>query len=81
MLKRFAALVLIVISRLSAQEVVVPEAGVPTAAEIDTVMKELSSITGFNVKRQLPFEMISREQVNKFLKEQIRHNAQNLVGH
>jgi hypothetical protein len=75
MLTRFAALALIVISRLSAQEVVVPEAGVPTAAEIDTVMKELSSITGFKVKRQLPFEMISREQVNKFLKEQIRHSV------
>jgi hypothetical protein len=75
MLNRLAALVLIVICRLSAQEVVVPEAGVPTAAEIDTVMKELSSITGFKVKRQLPFEMISREQVNKFLKEQIRHSV------
>ena len=68
MLNRLAALILIVIFRLSAQEVVVPEAGIPTAAEIDTVMKELSSMTGFKVKRQLPFEMISRDQVNKFLK-------------
>ena len=75
MLKRFAALALIVISRLPAQEVAAPETGVPTAAEIDIVMKELSSITGFKVKRQLPFEMISREQVNKFLKEQIRHSV------
>ncbi len=74
-LPRLAVFALIVISSLSAQEVVVPETGVPTAAEIDAVMKQLSSITGFKVKRQLPFEMISREQVNKFLKEQIRHSV------
>jgi hypothetical protein len=74
-LLRLAVLALIALSILPAQETVVPETGLPTAAEIDAVMKQLSSITGFKVKRQLPFEMISREQVNKFLKEQIRHSA------
>ena len=67
MLTRLVALALIVVSGLSAQ--------IPTAAEIDAVMKQLSSITGFQVKRQLPFEMITRDQVNKFLKEQIRHSG------
>jgi hypothetical protein len=74
-LLRLAVLALIALSILPAQETVVPETGLPTAAEIDAVMKQLSSITGFKVKRQLPFEMISREQVNKFLKEQIRHSV------
>ncbi len=31
----------------------------------------MSDITGFRIRRQLPFELITRDQVNKYLKEQI----------
>jgi len=47
-------------------------ANLPTAAEIDVVMKQLSGITGFQIHKQLPFQMVTRDQVNQFLKEQIR---------
>lgn len=57
-------------------EVATPEAtGLPTAAEIETVMRGLSEITGFKIHRRLPFEMVTREQVNQFLKEQIRKSV------
>jgi hypothetical protein len=48
---------------------------VPTAAEINSILKELSDITGFQIRKQLPFEMINREQVNQYLKEQIRRSV------
>lgn len=47
----------------------------PTAAEIHSVLQELSAITGFRIRRQLPFAMVTREQVNRYLKEQIKHNV------
>ena len=47
----------------------------PTAAEVNVVLGELSSITGFRVRRQLPFALITREQVNQYLKEQIRQSV------
>src|SRR3984957_8795685 len=47
----------------------------PTAAEINVVLKELSDITGFRVKRQLPFALITRDQVNQYLKEQIQQSV------
>ena len=50
-------------------------ARLPTAAEINSVMKELASITGFRLRKQLPFEMVTRDQVNQFLKEQIQHSV------
>jgi hypothetical protein len=46
--------------------------GLPTAEEINAVLKDLSDITGFRIKRQLPFEMVTRDQVNRYLKDQIR---------
>jgi hypothetical protein len=49
--------------------------GLPTAAEIDTVMRGLADITGFRIHRQLPFEMVNREQVNQYLKDQIRRSV------
>lgn len=52
-----------------------PQTKLPTAAEINVVLGELSSITGFRVRRQLPFELITREQVNQYLKEQIRQSV------
>jgi hypothetical protein len=48
---------------------------IPTAQEIDSVLRELSAVTGFRVRRQLPFELITRDQVNKYLKEQIRQSV------
>jgi hypothetical protein len=55
------------------QESAAPAASrIPTAREIDSVLRELSSVTGFHVRRQLPFELITRDQVNKYLKEQIK---------
>ncbi|HEX4133726.1 MAG TPA: hypothetical protein VHY84_03815 [Bryobacteraceae bacterium] len=47
----------------------------PTAEEINVVLKELSDITGFRVRRQLPFELITRDQVNRYLKEQIQQSV------
>src|SRR5438874_4523808 len=47
----------------------------PTAAEINSILQELSDITGFSIRKQLPFEMINREQVNQYLKEQIRRSV------
>src|ERR1041385_3284302 len=48
---------------------------VHTAEEINSVLKELADITGFQIRRQLPFASITREQVNEFLKEQIRRSV------
>jgi hypothetical protein len=47
----------------------------PTAAEIDSVLHELSSITGFKIRRQLPFALITRDQINHYVKEQIRSSV------
>lgn len=47
----------------------------PTASEIDTVMRGLADITGYRIHRRLPFEMVTREQVNLFLREQIRRSV------
>lgn len=50
-------------------------AGLPSPAEIDEIMRQLADITGFQIRRQLPFQMVNREQVNAFLKEQIRRTV------
>src|SRR5580698_7599163 len=47
----------------------------PTAAEIDVVLKELAGITGFHVRKQLPFALITRDEVNQYLKEQIQQSV------
>jgi len=57
---------------LQAQET---QSALPTAAEINAVLKDLADITGFKIRKQLPFEMITRDQVNKYLKEQIKRNV------
>lgn len=69
-------LLLIAALYASGQEVSAPVTGsLPTAAEIDSVLNDLSGITGFPVRKKLPFEMVTREQVNHFLKEQIRRSV------
>jgi hypothetical protein len=50
-------------------------ARLPSAAEINVVLGELSNITGFRIHRQLPFAMITRDQVNQYLKEQIQQSV------
>lgn len=47
----------------------------PTAEEINVVLRELSDITGFRIRKQLPFALITRDQVNQYLKEQIRQSV------
>ncbi len=55
---------------------ITPEAsGLPTAAEIETIMRGLSEITGFKIHRRLPFQIVTRQQVNQFLKDQIRKSV------
>jgi hypothetical protein len=54
---------------------VAQESNLPTAAEINSVLKDLSEITGFKIHKQLPFQMITRDQVNHFLKDQIRESV------
>src|SRR5579872_4709478 len=50
-------------------------AGLPTAAEINGILRELSEITGFAIHRELPFSSVTREQVNQYLKEQIKETV------
>jgi hypothetical protein len=52
-----------------------PNSGVPTATEINSVMNELSAITGFKVRRQLPFSMVTRDQINQYIKSQIKKSV------
>jgi hypothetical protein len=59
----------------AAQPSAAPASNLPTAREINSVMKDLSEITGFKIHKQLPFQMITRDQVNQFLKEQIRQTV------
>lgn len=47
----------------------------PTAKEIDSILKELSDVTGFRIRKHLPFELITRDQVNKYIKEQIKESV------
>ncbi len=49
--------------------------GLPTPAEIDSVLRELGDITGFRVVKRLPFQMVTKAEVNKFLSAQIRHSV------
>lgn len=47
----------------------------PTAQEIDSILKELSDITGFRIRKRLPFALITRDEVNRYIKEQIRESV------
>ncbi len=47
----------------------------PTAAEINSILQELSGITGFRIRKQLPFASITRDEVNRYIKEQIRESV------
>ncbi len=60
---------------LRAAEPASPQAGLPTPAEIDSVMRELGDITGFRVVKRLPFQMVTKQEVNAFLSKQIRRSV------
>jgi hypothetical protein len=47
----------------------------PTAQEIDSILHELSSITGFKIRHHLPFALITRDEINRYVKEQIRSSV------
>src|ERR1700728_1229458 len=50
-------------------------ARLPSAAEINVMLGELSNITGFRIHKQLPFALITRDEVNQYLKEQIQQSV------
>lgn len=52
-----------------------PSGKLPDAAEIQAILRQLSDITGFRIRRQLPFQLITRDQVNAYVKNQIRHSV------
>jgi hypothetical protein len=76
-LRSIAILLAIAVGLCAQSASVLPEtaAGVPTAAEIDSVMKDLSGITGFQIHKQIPFQLVTRDEVNRFLKDQIRRSV------
>ena len=51
------------------------ESSLPTKDEVRQLMNGLSSITGFQVRKQLPFQLITRDEVNKYLKDQIQRSV------
>jgi hypothetical protein len=68
----FAAIVVLLCGGWQAPAAAPPASKLPTAQEIDSILKELSGITGFRIRKQLPFALISRDEVNKYVQEQIR---------
>jgi hypothetical protein len=74
-LKCSSALASLAVFSAAAQETAARESNLPTTAEINSVLKELADITGFRIHRQLPFQMVTRDQINHFLKEQIRQTV------
>src|SRR5260370_20191812 len=47
-------------------------AALASRIEIDRAMQELSAVTGFPVRHRVEFQSITRDQVNKFLRERIK---------
>jgi len=52
-----------------------PSPKLPTAEEIASIFQELSRITGFHIRKQLPFASITRDGVNRYIREQIRESV------
>lgn len=49
--------------------------GLPTAAEINGALRELAAVTGFTVRRELPFAPVTRAQVNEYIREEIKETV------
>lgn len=47
----------------------------PSREAIDTAMAQLAKVTGFTIKHPVDFELITRDQVNKFLKDRIQESV------
>jgi len=47
----------------------------PGRDAIDSAMAELSRLTGFSIKHPVAFELITRDQVNKFLRDRIQESV------
>lgn len=52
-----------------------PPGKLPDAAEINAILRRLSDITGFQIRRQLPFQLITKDQINAYIKNQIKHSV------
>src|ERR1700722_8973393 len=52
-----------------------PSSKLPTTQEIDSILQELSQVTGFHIHKHLPFALVTREQVNQYVKEQIKESV------
>jgi len=75
-LPRCAVLLLAIVSAGAWQAPVsAPASKLPDAAEINAILHQLSDITGFRIRRQLPFQMITRDQINAYIKDQIKHSV------
>ena len=76
----FLVLALCAVLPLRASQESAPKAdatasSVPTAEEIRATLKELSEITGFRIRRQLPFQLVTRDQVNQYLEGRIKKSV------
>ena len=49
-----------------------PATGLPTTAEVQQALTELSAITGFPIRHPVAFESITREQINRYLQDRIK---------
>ncbi len=49
-----------------------PATGLPSKAEVQQTLSELSAITGFPIKHPVAFESITREQINRYLQDRIK---------
>jgi hypothetical protein len=47
----------------------------PDANEINAILRKLSEITGFRIVRQLPFQLMNRDQINVYIRNQIKHSV------
>lgn len=52
-----------------------PPSALPDAAEINAVLRQLSEITGFRVRHQLPFRLMTRDEINSYIQGQIRRSV------
>jgi len=72
---RLAVLIVSVALCAMAQESPAAASRLPDAAEINAILHRLSDITGFRIRRQLPFQLLTRAQINSYIKDQIKHSV------
>lgn len=72
---RLAGLTLVVLLTGAWQTPPPAKSSAPNAAEINAVLKELSDITGFRIRHELPFALITKDEVNAYVKDQIKRSV------